>query len=228
MWLSVMGIYNANADLFDDLALPTQLTTLKDDIVDNICLETAELEVLYPDKDILKYAIGSWSRLRLHTWQKIADALYKDYDPYVNFTRDETRTRTETRDLAGTKDIETTNTDTYNNITDARTIGTDDTVTNKATAFDSNTLATVAQQEGDTDVTDTNIKSGSLGSAGSHDEDTTDTGTITWEDTFHSQGDSALYTPTDVAEKEFLMRAMCDVIEYIKMEFKTRFCIMVY
>lgn len=228
MWLSVLGIYRTNPDIFDGLQLPTQLAALKDDIINNICLETAELEVLYPDHDILKYAIGSWSGLRLHTWQKIADAMYKNYDPFVNFTRDELRTRTETRDLAGTKDIEATNTDTYNNITDARSIDTDDTTTNKATAFDSGSFADVAQQIVDSGIVDTNIKSGSLGSASSSGEASTDTGTITWEDTFHSQGDSALYTPTDVAEKEFQMRIACDIIELIKMEFKTRFCILVY
>ena len=34
------------------------------------------------------------------SWQKIANVLYEDYDPFINIRRHEERTITETRDLA--------------------------------------------------------------------------------------------------------------------------------
>lgn len=242
MWLSVLGIYNLYPQIWDDLQLPTQLSSaaMKQALIDDIMLETAELEVLYPDADILKYAIGNWSKLRLHTWQKIADALYHTYDPFINFTRDEQRTVTETRNLAGTEDLSNHAEEKYDNITDQlikdhteiRNLASS--LTTSATAFDSTNLAVTGKQDGtDTGTdrnagSDTNTKTGSKFNSNILDKDTTDTGTITTEDYFHSQGDSAMYTPTDIAGKEMDMRVAHDIIELIKMEFKTRFCIMVY
>lgn len=240
MLLSVMGIYNAYPDIFDNMLLPTQLEPLRSEIIDDIMIQTAELEVIYPDNEVLKYTIGTWSKLRLNAWQKIANAMYHEYDPFVNFTRDETRLHTETRNLHGTEDITDNGTETYNNIKDRRdfdntqTRDLDDNTTNKITAFDSNTLATVSRQDGEDNGTinnagyDENVKSGNKANDLTRDRDTSDTGTIEHAETFHSQGDSALYTPTDIAGKEFEMRANHDIIELIEMEFKTRFCIMVY
>lgn len=242
MWLSVLGIYKSHPDLWDNLHLPTQLNTaaMKEALIDDIMLETCELETIYPDYEILKYAIGSWSTLRLHTWQKIADALYHQYDPFINFTRDENRTVTETRNLAGSEDLSNHAEEKYDNIKDVlakdhtETRNLASSVTTSATAFDSNALAVTGKQDGtDTGTdrnagTDTNTKTGSKFNSNILDRDTTDTGTITTEDYFHSQGDSAMYTPTDIAGKEMDMRAAHDIIELIKMEFKTRFCIMVY
>ena len=228
MWLSILGLYNAAPDIFDDFSLPTQISGLKDEIIEQLLMECAEFEVIYPNPAIMKAAIGSWSSLRLHTWQRIADALYKNYDPFINFTRDERRERLETRDLAGSEDITSSGADNYNNIQDARTRSGNATTTNSATAFDSNNFANATKQAYTDGETDTNIRTGSIGRSGTSSTESTDTGTIGTVETFHSQGDSALFTPTDIAKKETEMRLANDIIHLIMMEFKTRFCIMVY
>lgn len=98
--MSVLGLYKYDNTLFDGLQLPKELD--HDVFVTNLLMETAELEVLYPDFDFLKQAITTWSMMRLHTWERIAIVLYEDYDPFVNIKRDERRVISEDRDLMGT------------------------------------------------------------------------------------------------------------------------------
>lgn len=98
--MSVLGLYKYDNSLFDGLQLPKELD--HDVFVTNLLMETAELEVLYPDFDFLKQAITTWSMMRLHTWERIAIVLYEDYDPFVNIKRDERRVISEDRDLMGT------------------------------------------------------------------------------------------------------------------------------
>ena len=102
-WLSIKGLYDYEPTMFDQLELPTQIdptsadvvdATAKDALITLLVAETAELEVIYPDADIMKTMIGAWSHSRLHTWQRMADVLYENYEPFVNIKRDETRTIT--------------------------------------------------------------------------------------------------------------------------------------
>lgn len=98
--LSLLGIYNYDHSIFDGMILPGEID--RDLFIDNLLMETAELEILYPNSEFLKQAITSWSRMRLHTWERVAIVLYENYDPFINIKRDETRTISEQRDLTGT------------------------------------------------------------------------------------------------------------------------------
>ena len=98
--LSILGLYTYDNTIFDNIVLPSELD--KNTLVDNILMEYAELEVLYPDADFMKEAIAKWSNSRLHTWEKMTEVLYEKYDPFINIKRDETRTITQERDLQGT------------------------------------------------------------------------------------------------------------------------------
>lgn len=89
-WMSVLTLYNWDESLFSNFRIPEQLDKVT--LVRNLLLETAELEVIYPDPEILKQAISVWSNSRLHTWEKICEVLYLEYDPLVNIRRDEVRT----------------------------------------------------------------------------------------------------------------------------------------
>ena len=75
--LSPMALYNFDGTLFDGLVIPEQL-----------------------DRDIMISTILIEGKLR--AWQKQANVLYEDYDPFVNIKRDEVRTITQNRDLKGT------------------------------------------------------------------------------------------------------------------------------
>ncbi len=194
--LSIYGLtllYDGTGTIFDELALPTQFTD-PTVLTDRLMLDTMDLEVLYADPDTFKEALGIYSNSRLQTWQKMTDAMYKEYDPFINFTRDETRVNTVTRDL----------TDVTNS---------DGTTQTKRNAWDGSTEGTMTPAEQSDDSAKSSFAQ---------------TGTLTTEDYFHSQGDSALFTPTDIAKKEFELRAQLSALEYILADIKTHFCLMVY
>lgn len=189
-------------DLFADLQLPSQFSDDPTLITDRLLLDTMELEVLYADPDVFKGALGIYSKSRLNSWQKLADDMYHAYDPFINFTRDEVRKNIVTRDMTDER-------------TDDLAIG--NTHDLKRNAWDGSTANTMVPAEQTID-------------SGTNTGTTTmeQTGTLTTEDYYHSQGDSALFTPTDIAEKEWKLRAAYSVAEYIIADIKTHFCLMVY
>jgi hypothetical protein len=199
--VSYNTIHTLDPTIFDDFVVPTQIN--KNDLIENILLETMELETLYPDPAVIATAVGIWSKNRLHSWQRIADALYNDYSPFVNFTRDELRTTTYTPNLTNTDNEQYTP-----NLTD----------TNTGSGKGYNDAAFVEREKV------VQQKTGGASTQTTH----TETGKAETVETFHSQGDSAMYTPTDVAEKETNLRIKDDIINIITREFINRFCIMVY
>lgn len=104
--ISVLGLYDWDSTLFDNFSLPEQVD--KSDLIFNLLAETGDLTAVYPDSDFMKEAIKRWSATRLHTWERIANVLYEDYDPFINIKRDEHREITQERNLRGTGN--TTNT----------------------------------------------------------------------------------------------------------------------
>lgn len=95
-----MAIYNYDGSIFDGLALPTQLD--KDIMISTLLIETSNMSVMDTNPVILKESIRVWSQSKLRAWQKQANVLSEDYDPFVNIKRDEVRTITQDRDLKGT------------------------------------------------------------------------------------------------------------------------------
>ena len=61
--ITLWGLYKWDNTIFDTLVIP--YTVEKEDIVNNILLECSELEVVYPDPDFMKTAIGSWATARI-------------------------------------------------------------------------------------------------------------------------------------------------------------------
>ena len=236
--LDIIGLYNYDPTLFSAFQVPTSITWVehgpdgdtthtetipytKQNIIDNLLMECAELEVLYPDADYMKLAIGTWSTKRLYTWQRIADVLFRKYDPFVNINRHEWRTtkedrdlaKSETRDLAGseTRDLAGTN---------------DSTVTGNVNAFNDSSANGVQRDKvtTDQDTTDT----GSIDTTDTGTVDYTDTGTVTTTDDFHIEGDSAIRDAQDIIRLETEQRLANDLIDIIIEDFKKRFCLMVY
>ena len=81
--LSLIGLYNYDPTIFDNLTLPTGLT--KDILTNNILTRGAEFEVLYPDADFIKFSIGAWSAKWQSTFQRWVDALAIEYEPLENY-----------------------------------------------------------------------------------------------------------------------------------------------
>lgn len=85
--LSILGMYNYDNSIFDELQLPESIN--KTDFVQNLCLNYAELEILYSQPEILKNAIGMWSRIQLPNWKKLEESTQYKYNAIENYDRQE-------------------------------------------------------------------------------------------------------------------------------------------
>ena len=90
MNLSILGIYNYDNHIFDDMVIPETID--KQTLIDNILLECAELEILYPDADFLKLAIKSWSKKEFGVWEHFLETTKYKYNPIEDISRKEITT----------------------------------------------------------------------------------------------------------------------------------------
>lgn len=103
--LSILGLYQREPTLFDELELPGSMN--KDVLIDNILYEAATLEVYYPDPNFMKFMIGRWSFMNQSVWQKLYDTTVLEYNPIFNYDRTEEWSENEQmldkRTLSGTE-----------------------------------------------------------------------------------------------------------------------------
>lgn len=85
--LSILGLYQREPTLFDELELPGSMN--KDVLIDNILYEAATLEAYYPDPNFMKFMIGRWSFMNQSVWQKLYDTTVLEYNPIFNYDRKE-------------------------------------------------------------------------------------------------------------------------------------------
>lgn len=81
-WVSILGMYEYDNTVFDGLTVPTDMT--KQTVIDAILLECAELELVYPDIDIMKAAITNWSTIEGPIWDKLYNTESLQYNPLWN------------------------------------------------------------------------------------------------------------------------------------------------
>ena len=232
--LDLIGLYNYNPKLLDELVLPEAIEDKRGDLIDNLLLETAELEVLYPDPDFMQKAIGIWSKKQSPIWAELYDTTQYEYNPIWN----KDGKIVEERDLAGTEDV-TTNVDREDKLTDKNTRNFEDKETRNLSdvsdrdvfGFNSSTAApaeknTVSGTGTDTfnhTGTDTVDHTGTQDIDTTVDRDTTDTGTITRTE----QGNIGL-TSTQQLIQEQREVVKFNILDYIINEFRDRFCLKVY
>ena len=90
--ISILGLYEYDPTLFDDIELPENLD--KDELVETILFQNAELGLLYSDPALMKKAITRWSKISQYAWTKLANSLEFEYNPIWN--RETTTEETET------------------------------------------------------------------------------------------------------------------------------------
>lgn len=88
--MSVMGLYNWDNTLFDLMQIPEALD--RQDLIENLLGELAELEVLYPNPVVMKNLIGVWSNKQLDIWQRLYATTQYEYNPIENYDRQESGT----------------------------------------------------------------------------------------------------------------------------------------
>lgn len=106
--LSIVGLYEYDSTLFADLTPPTGVQ--KQDIIDSILLECADLELLYPSLNMMKIAIRAWSIREHDTWQKLQDTITVEYNPLWNVDATITETGSSSRERGGSGSGSGTNT----------------------------------------------------------------------------------------------------------------------
>ena len=154
--LSIITMFKYDPTLFDDMVIPAELD--KDLLTDNIMLELGELELLFNDPNMIKFAIGRWSAKELKKWEKLYATTVLDYNPIENYNRTDDFTDTETRNLS--KDnTQTRNLTGSNNET--RDLAGTDNETRDLAGSENETRDLATSIVGATDTTDTDTQSGS-------------------------------------------------------------------
>lgn len=198
MNLSIMGMYEYDDSVFDNLVLPTYVdesdityTIDREVLINNIMLQCAELEVLYPQIETMKLAIGVWSNANKIKWQKLLATEHFEYNPIWNVDADikdtESITGSNNRSLTGTdqRDINKTGSGSDNetvNLTDSETVN----------LSDNRTINTADNET--VNLTDTKSVQGFNSSAWAEAEKNEKTGT---DNIAHTGTDNVTHTGTD-------------------------------
>lgn len=210
--------------LFDNLVLPEGID--KDDVTDNIMLEGSEFEVVYPDPDLFRAAIGVWGRKYYRTFDKWIKALNIDYDPLENYDRNEywKDTGDEDSNSAALNVANTTTSNTTDSISGNDRSGNSE---NQVSAFDSSSYEpsekTIYSE--DTDNTETIDSSGSVASNNSDSsefhKDNID------EHTGRIHGNIGVTTSQQMLQAELDVQRF-NIVQQITDLFLQEFCIMIY
>lgn len=231
--LTVMGLYNYDNSIFDNLMLPDGVD--KPTLIDNIVLETAELECIYPTPVFLKTAIGLWSNVQFLTWDRVYTAMNLEYNPIENYDRQESETTTGTRAHSGKDTTTRSGTVSETGSTTASTQGTaseSGTTTNKIAGFDSTTLVDHDSSTGSNTRQASDSSTGSSTRSGSdsstqeltHGEQIADSGSRT----SRIHGNIGVTTSQQMLQSELDIAPNLNIYQYITADFRKRFCVEVY
>ena len=186
--ISILGLNSYDEAIWDKFQVPTQAN--KEDIIDEIMLECSDFELLYPDWDVMRHAIGLWSRKELPIWQRLYDAKEFEYNPLWNVDAE----IKEVRDVTDNSNY-TDNTVGSNSRTDFRDGNTTDNLDEDSTLSKINatngTTSTVGSEvtdetinrDKDIDSTNTSRKTGTESTDGTI---STDTSNLHRSNTFNS------------------------------------------
>lgn len=203
-WISFLGLYNWDDTLFENLSLPEGFTA--DDktiLINNLLMETAELEVIYPDPDFMKSAIEAWSGKEVINWDRLYKLMLMEYNPIENYNRvEDSDNQNRGATTHSGKDISQGSAS--------------DTITNHITSFDSNDLQTHDRSQDISGTTD-EIRHGHVitDTTGYH---------------LHSKisGNIGVTTSQQMAEQEIDITPKLNIFDIIIKSFISRFCLLVY
>lgn len=230
--LSILGLYNYQPAIFDSLTIPTSVD--RETLIDNIIMEAAELELLFPNADILGRLIGNWSKTRLAAWNRMIGALDAEYNPIENSDRYEDHLEDYTRDLKEsdnyTRDLKEN--DNYTrNLTDSGNSNSSGSTQNSRTGYNSGDLQVTDSSSSEDHSDETRSYTGSdernKGYTGGDDRNKGYTGGDTRHTVIHTHGNIGVTTNQDMVEAELKLRQY-DIYKLITNEFIDTFCIGVY
>lgn len=226
--VSLLGLSRINPGILGEMVLPDGLDA--DLVKDNLLVETAELEVIYPDAVFMQAMIGRWSAKELPIWERLYKTTLLEYNPIENYDRMEEWTEAE---------------DTKKN-TEADATGTSRTDTDGTSTRQSNTDGVINDQKyvsayNETDFTpterDNNTQSetnestqkdiGTVEVKTSAENTTDETGNRNLLRKGRAHGNIGVTTSQQMIEAERDV-ALYNIIDVIINSFKNRFCLQVY
>ena len=210
--LSILGLYNYDNTIFDLLTLPEGLD--KTILIKSICAELADMELLYPNPEVMKDLIGVWSVGCQYEWEKLLESMNFEYNPIDNYDRTETRTLTSQGSGSGTDGGSDSLSTTKEHTGQEQDTG-------KVTAFNSGSLADKNQSTGTSSATDTETASTQYGKTKQETFSKSDSETI------RAHGNIGVTTTMQ------MIREQRDIVKFnlydiITEEFKLRFCVLIY
>lgn len=83
--IPILTLYEWSSNIFADLHVPAGVD--KQGVINEILMECAELEALYPDPGFLRKAIRIWSDTEQRDWSKFMEAASAEFNPIHNYDR---------------------------------------------------------------------------------------------------------------------------------------------
>lgn len=210
--LSILGLYNYDNTIFDLLTIPEGLD--KTTLIKSICAELADMELLYPNPEVMKDLIGVWSVGCQYEWAKLLESMSFEYNPIDNYDRTETRTLTSQGTGSGTDGGS-------DSLSTSKQHTGQEQDTGKVTAFNSGSLADKNQSTGTSSATDTETASTQYGKTKQETFSKSDSETI------RAHGNIGVTTTMQMI-KEQRDIVKFNLYDIITEEFKLRFCVLVY
>ena len=218
--LSILALYNWDNTIFNDMNVPEGME--KNNVIDNILFECAELSLLYTDPAFMKRAIKQWSDKEQNVWAKLFATENFNYNPIWNV--DGTVTEKETVERDRTNDIDRS-TATAEAAHDATSDDTDQTTTDSVTGYNSTSWQdhTKSVIDSDRDITTNSTRNIS----GTDNVDESESEDVERNLETRRTGNIGVTTTQQMIREERDV-ALFNTIEFITTSFKKRFCIMVY
>lgn len=210
--MSVWGMYQISPTLFDGLSVPNGVD--KENVKDNILLESENLEVLYSNPDFLKAAITVWSTERLSIWEKLYATTQYEYNPIENYDRYEEGTNNASGTSSGSNTASESGESSGTSSCQNESISSN-------TAYDSNSFADSSK----------GTSSGTNNTSNEESRKSTNSGNNEYENsgsfTTHIHGNIGVTSAQQMIEQERKVATFC-ITSYIVEEFIDKFCIGVY
>lgn len=202
--LSMIGLYNYDNSLFDNLTIPDGLNA---DILTAAILEICgECEVIYPDFDFCRYMLGWFSQRHFYTWNELYKTLNYEYDPIANYDRKAEWSEDETTTGNGNSTGNVTSTGNGNS-----------TSTAAVTSFNSYDFKDASKNTGESSTTNSENSTGEV--------KTDTTRNLTRKENI--SGNIGVTTTQQMIEAQRKVVEF-NIYEYIAKDIKRNFCLMVY
>lgn len=167
--ITLIGMHNyTDGAIWENVLLPSDFN--KEMFINTILLHYGEMETLYADPDMMKFAITNWANINNWNILKAITAINIEYEPLNNYDRTEIRSR------AGTESGTNTGT-----VTDAGTTG----------ETRSTSVSTTTRTVTDRDETNETEHKVSAYDSSSYSPDNTDDGSNTLDETVSGTGSSS-------------------------------------